>query len=68
MEFANEKKHCTNGYVPNLSFTLTKTKHTGNFFVMDMGERDVIIGMYWLLNNHALIDCEKRNISFQQTK
>ena len=45
VELANGKRHYTNGCIPNLSFTLTETKHTRNVFVLDMGEREVILGM-----------------------
>ena len=35
------------------------------FFVIDMGVHDVIIGMDWMTENHVLIDCEHRKISFK---
>ena len=39
--------------------------HKGNFFVIDMGQRDVIIGMDWLVDNHELVGCEERTLTFR---
>ena len=55
VELANGKKHYTRGYIENLSFALNETNHIRNFFVVDMGEQDVIIRMDWLVSKHALI-------------
>ena len=46
---------------------LNGQNHTGNFFVIDMGVHDVILGMDWLIENHVLIDCEERKITFKHT-
>lgn len=61
VELANGKKHYTRGYIENLSLSLNGQKHAGKFFVIDMGERDVIIGMAWLINNHVLIYIDGSN-------
>ena len=38
----------------------------GNFFVIDMSEKDVILGMDWLISHHALIDCEQGELIFKE--
>ena len=66
VELASGNKSFTKGLIENLSFVLNDQNHTGNFYVIDMGVHDVIIGMDWLIENHVVIDCEERKISFKQ--
>ena len=65
MELASVSKSFTKGLIENLSFSLNGQVHKGNFFVIDIGVHDVIIGMDWMTKNHVLIDCEHRKISFK---
>lgn len=67
VELASGNKSFTKGRIDNLSFVLNGQNHTGNFFVIDMGVHDVILGMDWLIENHVLIDCEERKITFKHT-
>ncbi len=39
VELANGRTHFTRGYLENLPFHLKTEKHSGNFYVIDMGER-----------------------------
>lgn len=63
---ANGQKHFTKGLIKDLSFALNKETHVGDFYVIDMGKRDLILGMDWLVSNHALIDCEKGTLVFNK--
>ena len=38
---------------------------TANLIVFDMEGFDIILGMDWLSNNHAIIDCHNKEIIFK---
>ena len=59
VELASGNKTFTNGLIENLSFSWNEQNHKANFFVIDMGVHDVVIGMDWMIENHVLIDCEQ---------
>ena len=59
VELASGNKTFTNGLIENLSFSWNEQNHKSNFFVIDMGVHDVVIGMDWMIENHVLIDCEQ---------
>ena len=60
MLLANAQKHLTIcGLLKELSFDLNNQKHVRDFYVIDMGNRDLILRMDWLVFNHALTYCEK---------
>ena len=63
---ANGQKHLIKGLIKGLSFNLNSQMHVGDFYVIDMGKRDLILGMDWLVSNHALIDCEKGTLVFNR--
>lgn len=65
MELASDKKSFTKGHIENQSFVLNGQKHIGNFYVINRGVHDVILGMDWLIANQVLIDCEERKITFK---
>ena len=64
VQLANGKLHYTQGLLENLSFSLAQRKCRGDFYVIEMGKCDAIIGMDWLNVNKAVIDCGERTLSF----
>ena len=63
---ANGQKHFTKGLIKELSVNLNSQTHVGDFYVIDMRKRDLILGMDWFASNHALIDCEKGKLLFNK--
>jgi hypothetical protein len=38
---------------------------TANLIVLDMEGFDIVLGMDWLSNNHAIIDCHNKEVTFR---
>ena len=49
-----------------MSFTISQ-KYGVDFYIIDMGEHDMIVGMEFLVKNHMIIDYEGWEISLKHT-
>ena len=51
--------------VGTMHFNLAGNQTTANFRVLPLGVYDGILGMDWLISNHAIISCKEQNLSFR---